>query len=167
MLTTPPTSETVFLKASSPKVLLQQSAADYVLNLPDNFWSPDFGQQNDETGAYEFSFTIWEKHYQARKEAMREYLHRELSEGCTILESFSHNRPTADFTNPNLGGISDTLWNIKGIRRLDLHGTITPLTQTFVDSHMNADYLSEHLTNRIFGFGMRVATWLEPSISSQ
>jgi hypothetical protein len=32
---------------------------------------------------------------------------------------------------------------------------------------MNAEYLSEHLANRIFGFGMRVATWLEPSFSSQ
>ncbi len=167
MLTPSPTSETALLKASSPNALLQQSAADYVRNLPEDFWSPDFGQPKDETGAHEFSFTIWEKHYQARKEAMREYLYRALSEGCTILESFSHTRPTADFTNPDLGGISDTLWNIKGTRRLDLHGTITPFAQTLVDSHMNADYLSEHLTNRIFGFGMRVATWLESSISSQ
>ena len=158
---------TTRLNASSPNALLQQSAADYVRCLPDDFWSPDFGQQKDETGAYEFSFTIWEKHYEARKEAMREYLYRALSEGRTILESFSHNRPTADFTNPDLGGISDTLWDIKGTRRLDLHGTTSPYTRTFIDSRMNADYLSEHLTNRIFGFGMRVATWLETSISSQ
>ena len=158
---------TARLNASSPNALLQQSAADYVRCLPDDFWSPDFGQQKDETGAYEFSFTIWEKHYEARKEAMREYLYRALSEGRTILESFSHNRPTADFTNPDLGGISDILWDIKGTRRLDLHGTTSPFTRTFIDSRMNADYLSEHLTNRIFGFGMRVATWLETSISSQ
>ena len=167
MPTTAATPETVFLNAPSPNALIQQSAADYVRNLPDEFWSPDFGQQKDETGAYEFSFTIWEQHYEARKEALREYLYRALSEGHTILESFSHHRPTADFTDPDLGGISDTLWNIKGTRRLDLHGTISAFTRTFIDSKMNADYLSEHLANRIFGFGMRVATWLEPTISSQ
>jgi len=164
MPTTAPTSES---NAPSPNALIPKSAAEYVRNLPHDFWSSDFGQQKDQTGAYEFSFTIWEKHYEARKEAMREYLYRALSEGRTILESFSHNRPTADFTNPDLGGCSDTLWNIQGTRRLDIHGTISPYTRTFIDSAMNPDYLSEHLANRIFGFGMRVATWLEPSISSQ
>jgi hypothetical protein len=167
MPTTAGTSETVCLNEPSPNALIQQSAAEYVRNLPHDFWSPEFGQQKDETGTYEFSFTIWEKHYEARKEAMREYLYRALCEGRTILESFSHNRPTSDFSNPDLGGISDTLWNIKGTRRLDLHGTVSPFTRIFIDSLMNADYLSEHLANRIFGFGMRVATWLEPSISSQ
>lgn len=167
MPTSPATSETVRLSASSPNALAQQSAADYVRSLPHGFWSPNFGQQMDETGAFEFSFTIWEQHYEARKEAMREYLYRALSEGRTILESFSHDRPTADFTNPDLGGCSDTLWNITGTRRLDIHGTISPYTRTFIDSAMNPDYLSEHLANRIFGFGMRVATWLQPSISSQ
>ena len=146
--------------------LIAKSASDYVRNLPHDFWSPDFGQQKDQTGTYDFSFPIWQQHYEARREAMHEYLYRALSEGRTILESFSHNRPTADFTNPDLGGCSDTLWNIKGTRRLDIHGTISPYTRTFIDSAMNPDYLSEHLANRIFGFGMRVATWLEPPIPS-
>ena len=133
------------------------SAVNYERYLADEFWSPDFRQTSFST----FSFTVWEQHYQARKNAMREYLYRALSEGLTILESFSHDHPTADFTSSNVTGCADTLWNIKGTRRLDIHGTVSDYAQPFIASCMTPTYLSDHLANRIFGFGMRVATWLE------
>lgn len=145
----------------SPSSLTRLASEDYIRNLPNGFWSPVYTQEEDQTEAYEFNFNSWQEHYNARKAAMRQFIEDWLKQDGTILESFSDDRPTADFTEAYRNGCTDVLWNLKGTRRLDLHGTITQYDQPFLPTYMTPQFLAEHLTNRMFAFNMRVATWLE------
>lgn len=134
---------------------------DYIKNLPGDFWSPVFGQPENRGEAYNFDFERWQRHLEARKMSMRFYIAYHLSQGGTILESFSDMAPTVDFTEPFANGCADTLWRVDGVRRLDKNGVIQKGETPFLPEYMNAEHLADHLTNRVFGFGMRVATWLE------
>jgi hypothetical protein len=144
----------------SSNTLRRLAGDDYVRNLPEDFWSPVFGQARDRD-AYNFSFEKWHVHYKERQTAMQLFFEEWLRQGGTILESFSDNRPTANFAEADRNGCADTLWNVKGTRRMDIHGNITDYQRPFLDPYMTPEYLAEHLASRMFGFNLRVATWLE------
>jgi hypothetical protein len=148
----------------STSTLTRLAANDYVRNLPDDFWSPVFGQPNHRDEAYEFNFDQWQAHYQERKRVMQHFIEDWLRHGGTILESFSDDRPTTDFTEAYRNGCCDTLWNLKGTRRMDIHGTISNYSRPFIDKAMTPAYLANHLASRLFAFNMRFATWLEPPL---
>lgn len=141
--------------------LTRLASDDYIRNLPDDFWSPVFGQTANRSSAYEFNFDLWHAHYNARKASMQNFFETWLAKGGTILQSFSDDRPTLDFTEEYRNSCPDILWNTKGTRRVDLHGTISPYEQPFLAPYMTPAYLAEHLACRMFGFNMRVATYLE------
>ena len=144
----------------STNTLRRLAGDDYVQNLPEDFWSPVFGQARN-CDAYDFNFDLWQAHYQERKTAMQRFFENWLRQGGTILESFSDQRPTADFTEPYRNGCPDTLWSVKGTRCMDIHSNISDYQRPFLDPYMTPEYLAEHLACRMFGFNLRVATWLE------
>ena len=110
----------------STNTLRRLAGDDYVRNLPEDFWSPVFGQARNRD-AYDFNFEKWQAHYHERKTAMQRFFENWLRQAGTILESFSDDRPTADFTEAYRNGCPDTLWNVKGHKT---HGYPWQLTRT-------------------------------------